>query len=123
MSLPAPAVQSVAEAPEAVKQPLFGQLRLDGLDLEGLAGSVGEARILRPAQLSAVGKPEDVKGHCEALTAVRKCIHACILLSNQSDQVSDASCAVSALSWVSMTAGAVIRNVWMLEVDWQDRGH
>lgn len=47
-------IDATSAGGEASEHPLFGRLRMDGLDLESLAGREGMARILRPAELSLV---------------------------------------------------------------------
>lgn len=66
----------------ADQHPLFGRLRTDGLNLEALAGREGMARVLRPAELSAVA--DEVKDVRAALKGLRQCVHVCTILSNQS---------------------------------------
>jgi len=65
------------------QHPLFGRLRTDGLDLESLAGREGMARVLRPAELSAVA--DEVKDVKDALKGLRRCVQVCTILSNQSE--------------------------------------
>lgn len=61
--------------PADVTHPLFGRFRLDGFDVEKLAGAAARPPILRPIELTHV--PEKVETFEEVATALRNIVYAC----------------------------------------------
>ena len=61
--------------PADVTHPLFGRFRLDGFDIERLAGAAARPPILRPIELTHV--PERVETFEEVATALRRIVYAC----------------------------------------------
>lgn len=61
--------------PADVTHPLFGRFRLDGFDIERLAGAAARPPILRPIELTHV--PEKVETFEEVATALRRIVYAC----------------------------------------------
>jgi hypothetical protein len=76
--------------PIDVTHPMFGRFRLDGFDVEKLAGNAARPPILRPIELTRV--PEKVETFEEVATALRHIVYACTLLANQQSLVKNTFC-------------------------------